>query len=100
MVSVLHQWIPAFAGMTRLSLCFGFCRDDAHPRHKTRGAVDINNANAYDSRLMGWMNRFRDANSPVWLGYLDVAQRIDARLFLETALASSKKTSVSRSNRS
>ena len=58
-ISVLHQWIPAFAGMTRLSLCFGFRRDDAHPRHKTSGAVHINNVNAYDSRLVGWMNRFK-----------------------------------------
>lgn len=65
----------------------------SHPRHKTSGALHINNVNAYDSRLKGWMTRFKGVatkNLPNYLGwhrYLDTAQGVNARDFLETACA-------------
>ena len=69
----------------------------SHPKHKTSGALYINNVNAYDSRLKGWMARFKGVatkNLPNYLGWrrhLDMAQGTDARQFLEAALDASKK---------
>jgi len=65
----------------------------SHPKHKTSGAVHINNVNAYDSRLKGWMSRFKGVatkNLPNYLGwhrYLDATHGASAREFLNVALS-------------
>ena len=66
----------------------------ANPKKKSKGEVyHIQNVNAYDSRLKGWMFRFRGVatkNLPNYLGwhrYLDVpATKPSPRKFLMGAL--------------
>lgn len=42
----------------------------AHPKNKTFGPNHINNVNAYDSRLKGWMFRFKGVATKYLDSYL------------------------------
>lgn len=65
----------------------------SHPRHKTSGTLHINNVKAYDSRLKGWMNRFKGVamkNLPNHLGwhrYLDAVHNASGRGFIDALSA-------------
>lgn len=63
-------------------------------KHKTRGAVLINNANGYCNRLKSWLTRFRGVttkNIPNYLAWHRVLDRegdeLTAKRFLAAALA-------------
>ena len=62
-------------------------------KHKTQGMVHINNANAYCSRLDGWMDRFHGVatkNIPNYLAWHRIIDRegkeLSARRFLAAAI--------------
>lgn len=61
-------------------------------KHLTSGALHINNVNAYDQRLKGWMDRFKGVatyyleNYLAWHRWLDRNPKDGAKSFLATSL--------------
>jgi transposase-like protein len=49
-------------------------------KHKTSGALHINNVNAYDSRLKGWMVRFRGVATKYLSNYLGWHRLLDEQV--------------------
>lgn len=49
-------------------------------KHKTSGALHINNVNAYDSRLKGWMFRFRGVATKYLSNYLGWHRLLDEQV--------------------
>ena len=65
----------------------------ANAKHKTQGTLHINNANAYCSRLDGWLDRFHGVatkNIPNYLAWHRIIDRegngLSAKRFLEAAI--------------
>lgn len=62
-----------------------------NPKHKTTGALHINNVNAYDQRLKRWMDRFNGVatcyleNYIAWHRWLDRNEQKGAKAFLADA---------------